>query len=116
MRRRGGTMTITLPATGEPVADGAVSVETVAVDGLRATIRVRGPLSTATLPLLDGVLTAHERAGRRYVRVDLRDCPLTDRSLLEPLRARHAAAAEAGGLLVFDNADEASAALLRRGD
>jgi hypothetical protein len=102
---------LTIPTTGE-----AVAVETAATDELRATVRVSGPLSAATMPLLIGVLSAHERAGRRYLRVDLRECRLTGRGLLEPLRARHAALAEAGGMLVFDNADEPSAALLRQGD
>lgn len=103
-------------APARPIAARPVSVETVGVDELRATVQVNGPLSSATVPLLVSVLEAHERAGRRYLRVDLAGGQLDGQGVLEPLRSRHAALADAGGLLVFDNAGEVSAALLRRGD
>jgi len=93
-----------------------LTVSTAATDELRATVEVRGTLSAATSPLLTGVLETHQRAGRRYLRVDLAGCTVADRGVLEPLRARHAALTEAGGLLVFDAADAAATAVLRQGD
>jgi hypothetical protein len=104
------------PGDTRPGDAGAVSVETLAVEELRATVQVTGTLSGATMPLLTGVLVAHQRAGRRYLRVDLGQARLGDRGVLEPLRARHAALSEIGGMLVLDNADESAAVLLRRGD
>jgi anti-anti-sigma regulatory factor len=96
--------------------DGELSVATVSFDDLRATVRVTGRLSAATCCLLTSVLDTHTRAGRRFLRVDLTACAVTDRAVLEPLRSRHAALGEAGGLLVFDNPDDAAAELLRTGD
>jgi hypothetical protein len=94
----------------------ALAVFTAASDDLRATVRVSGSLSRSTLPLLTSVLDAHQRAGRRFLRVNLSGCVLADRAILEPLRSRHAAIGEAGGMLVFDNPGGDAAALLRQGD
>jgi hypothetical protein len=103
------------PAAGAQ-ARSELAVDTGAVDELRATVRVDGTLDGATVPLLTGVLDAHRRSGRRYLRVELGRCRLTDLAVLEPLRSQHAALAEAGGMLVFVGADDIAAALLRRGD
>lgn len=103
-----------LPVPGSAATD--LSVETSAADDLRATVEVTGTLSAGTCPLLVSVLEAHQRAGRRYLRVDVSGCELPDRAVVVQLRARHAAMAEVGGLLVFDRAGDAAAALLRRGD
>ena len=89
---------------------------TTSSDELRATVRATGALSARSLPRLLRVLEAHRRAGRRYLRVDLHDCTLADRAVLEPLRRAHVALTDAGGMLVFDNADAAAAALLQGGE
>jgi anti-anti-sigma regulatory factor len=94
----------------------SLSVQTRTVDELRATVRVTGVLSDATAPLLTGVLDGHRKAGRRYVRIDLAGCGIAEGSLLVPLREQHAAMAEAGGMLVFENASDVVGAMLRRGD
>jgi anti-anti-sigma regulatory factor len=109
-----------LAAPTQPASGGAqdddLSVVTVVSDELRATVRVTGRLSAATCCLLTSVLATHARAGRRYLRVDLSECTVADRAVLAPLRSHHAEWGEAGGLLVFDNADAAAAELLRDGD
>jgi hypothetical protein len=100
------------PATASTEFDAT----TVSSDELRATVRLRGLLSADSVPLLIGVLNAHQRGGRRYLRVNLAECEVAGRGVLEPLRSAHAAIAESGGMLVFDQADPAAAALLHRGD
>jgi anti-anti-sigma regulatory factor len=104
-----------LPPTGdEPGA--SLEVATTAADTLRAAVTVHGTLSERTQPLLQSVLGTHVRAGRRYLRVDLAHAVVADPTVLTPLVEAHAALLALGGMLIFDNAEEQVAALLRAGE
>jgi anti-anti-sigma regulatory factor len=97
-------------------AHSGFEVATISSDVLRASVRVAGALSARTCPLLRGVLIAHLRAGRRYLRVNLAGASVDDLAVLEPLRAMHSSVAELGGMLVFDNASEEATEVLHGGD
>lgn len=97
----------------DPPCGTRLAVETAAVDELRATVRVTGVLSVASCPLLTSVLRGHLRAGRRYLRADLTGCRIVGSGVLAELRAAAAEVAGSGGMLVFSDADEPTAGVLR---
>jgi anti-anti-sigma regulatory factor len=95
---------------------GSFEVATVAADGLRAIIRTTGPLTSSGSAVLIGVLRAHLRAGRHYLRVDVAGSPVLDPAVLAALTAAHRQVAAAGGMLVFENAGPQVVDAIRNSD
>lgn len=93
----------TQAAADATVAD-SFEVATVDADTLRASLRVVGTLTRPACAVLVCVLNAHLRAGRHYLRVDVSGATIADPSAVASLTEVHRRVAEAGGMLVFENA------------
>jgi anti-anti-sigma regulatory factor len=99
--------------------DRAVSdfeVETVSCDQFRALVRLVGAVSDEAAVVLGRVLDDHQRAGRRYLRLDVRDVRTLSLDALDVVRRTHEALLERRGTLILTGVDARVGALLRRGD
>lgn len=99
--------------TGETIINDAdlpgnhrVAIRTVAAEGLRATVRIRGTLDAANGALLAEVLTGHLRLGHRYLRLDMSRADVCGTLPLEVLRRAHRQLLDAHGVLMLTGVGE----------
>lgn len=102
-----------------PRESGAVcdfEVRTVSCDRVRALVRVGGAVADDAAALLAGVLDDHRRAGRRFLRLDVRGVRTLSAQALAVLRRTHEGLLAARGTLILTGVDARIAAMLERGD
>jgi anti-anti-sigma factor len=83
------------------VSGGRASLTTLSKDRTRALVRAVGEWDLAGADALADVLEAHERAGRRFVRLDLSAVTFLDCACLEVLVTAHARLLASRGTLVL---------------
>jgi hypothetical protein len=103
------------PAAARTDTD-SFEVTTVGADLMRATIRTAGALTLPASAALIGMLRAHLRAGRRYLRVDVGGSRVVDPAVLASLTSAHRQVAACGGMLVFENAGPQVVDAIRNSD
>jgi len=101
----------------EPIPDASdFEVRTVSCDRFRALVRVAGSVAGDAATVLARVLDDHQRAGRRFVRLDLRGVKTLSPPALAVVRRTHESLLAARGTLILTGVDARISAMLRRGD
>jgi anti-anti-sigma regulatory factor len=91
-------------------------IRTTECDTLRASVDVSGKVGRDAAALLEQVLDDHQRAGRRFVRLDLRTVTSMCREALTVVLRAHEALLRRRGTLVITGVDERVAGMLEAGD
>jgi len=91
------------PASTERSSDskGRGSLTTISQDRTRTLVRAAGDWDLANAEVLADALAQHERAGRRFVRLDVSAVTFLDGTCLEVLAAAHVRLLGARGTLVL---------------
>lgn len=91
-------------------------IRTVSCDGLRAMVRLVGSIAEDAAGVLAQVLDDHQRAGRRFLRLDLHDVRTICPAALAVVHRAHDALLARRGTLILTGVDSRVAAMLYRGD
>jgi anti-anti-sigma factor len=101
------------PRTESISASSRGSLTTISQDTSRALVRVVGEWDLANADVLAALLDEHDRAGRRFVRLDVSAVTFLDCACLEVLVAAHRRRLAARGTLVLTGVPARLARLLR---
>jgi anti-anti-sigma regulatory factor len=113
-RSHGAVLDDALPRDFDAFCD--FEVRTVSCDRFRALVRVAGAVADDAATLLARVLEDHQRAGRRFVRLDLRGVRTLSSQALAVLRRTHETLLAARGTLILTGVDARISAMLERDD
>jgi hypothetical protein len=92
------------------------AVRTEDCDSLRASVHVSGFVAPDAAALLQQVLDDHQRAGRRFVRLDVRKVKTLCPEAIAVVRRAHDALLARRGTLILTGVDARVGEMLRRGD